>query len=188
MGFEEFQAVILGDEPAGLWLARRLQQLDAQRPAGTAPMRIAWISFSDSPERVCVPRAAALPFGLSVGDPWSPELVTPRRSLPWEESSLTHLYPDWPARCLDPNPIQSLFEPRSQQLAVSRHLLRAHPELLSYASGLWKFLGRTSHLQPEMLVLGSLLATELTWWDAASEVPPKSRASNSHPRKIPSIP
>ena len=148
-------------------------------------MRIAWISFSDSPERVSCSSRCGAPFGLSVGDPWSPELVTPRRSLPWEESSLTHLYPDWPARCLDPNPIQSLFEPRSQQLAASRHLLRAHPELLSYASGLWKFLGRTSHLQPEMLVLGSLLATELTWWDAASEVPPEITRIQLSPKKNP---
>lgn len=164
---EEFHYVILGDEPGGLWLARRLSE--ELRDVVPEP-RIAWISFTETLKPTIFPRKLAPLFQVTPGDAWSAEIVTPGRVLKWDDASLARAFPELPPTAFgDP---QGSLGASQAQLSAIRYAIRCRPELLSFASGLWKALGRAHRLHAESVVYGALLCTELFHWDAAAEVPP----------------
>src|SRR5690349_17248665 len=88
---EEFDYVILGDEPAGLWLARRLTEHLAD---AAVPPRIAWVSFEANHQPIPFPKKLADSFGLTSQDVWSAEVVTPERAMPWEDAALKAAFPE----------------------------------------------------------------------------------------------
>lgn len=90
MALDEFQCVVLGDEPAGLWILRRLRELAPEA-------RLGWVSYEQIPPPVCVPVSLARPFRLKeLGPSWSAEIVTPSRTLPWSAEALRAAFPELP--------------------------------------------------------------------------------------------
>ena len=47
-----------------------------------------------------------------------------------------------------------------------RTAIAKHPDILSYAQGLWKALGRSQQMQPETVVHYCRYLTQLQWWSA----------------------
>ena len=165
MPLENFQCVVLGDEPAGLWLLRRLAQTNESQQLG-------WIRLSQSPSPTAVPVPLVTGFGLELGPSWSAEILTPSASLVWENSTLQETFPELPkefSRVVSTNVGRSPLS--TPHLAAVRYAIRHRPELLTYASGLWKLLGRAQKLHPETLVAGALLCTELAWWEPHAFLP-----------------
>lgn len=161
MYLDEFHCVVVGNEPAGLWLLRRLA--GATDESGK-PLQCAWIRMTPDPQAIPIPTCAAPEFGISLTGPWHAELVTRRRNLEWKPDAIQAAFPGLP-KALWEKPVSGPgFLARPGALGAHRKALEKHPELLSFASGIWKALGRTPHLQPEVLLWSSLLATELGLW------------------------
>lgn len=164
MPLNEFHCVVLGDQPAGLWLLHRLHGA-----FGNGPIRPAfgWVSFTGKVPRVAVPVPLAEGFGLPTSPRWHFELVTPQRNLMWKREALEVAFPE----------LQPFFDapptltPTSGQLATVGRALRAHPELLALAHGVWKYVGRTHFAQPENLVWGALRCAEMVWWRPDENLP-----------------
>jgi hypothetical protein len=153
-GNQAFTTVVVGDEPAGLWLMRQLY--DVGIPGGKPTL--GWVRLEVPRLPVCFPASFAKPFGISGSDTWYPEVLTPHHRLSWDPKTLSELFPELP--------------PASRpSLAMIRKTIRRRPEILAYAAGIWRVLGRTERLNPEGLVLGALHCAGLLWWDVAGDVP-----------------
>ncbi len=167
MYLDEFHCVVVGAEPAGLWLLKRLAGATDENGK---PLQCAWIRHEAAPLVTPIATIAAKEFGLTVGEPWHAELVTRRRNLVWKQSAIETAFPGLPDSLWErPGPGFALARPGA--LSAHRKALEKHPELLGFASGLWKALGRTPQLQPEVVLWSTLLATELALWDPGAEVP-----------------
>ena len=144
-----FDCVIIGDEPAGLWLLQKYLSLHRQLEQDSHPKapklktpRLGWIRFSRVTSAVALPVAAARAFGIEVVKPWSAEIVTPDKTMTWQPSTISERFPELP-REISQRLFKSLGPPTAQQLSAIRFALRAQPELLSWAGGLWKYFGRS---------------------------------------------
>ncbi len=163
MSLEEFQLAVLGDEPAGLWLLQKYEQAMGKQGL---PTRTAWAALAGEPPPCVLPTAFREPFGITTETPWSPEIVTPARNLSWDKRSIGAAFPKLG---LSPKPKHAKVRELSSH--AIREAVRAHPELLGFCAGVWKFVGRTPHLHLENLVRGALIGTELAYWHPAQAVP-----------------
>jgi hypothetical protein len=167
VALEEFDCLVLGDEPAGLWALNRLAH--SSPPKGS--WRLGWVSLTKRPVGACIPVRLMNFLGLTSGNAWTLEIVTPEESFLWEEKALESRFPG-----LDLNQFQFLshkgeIRPRARDLSKIASLIRRYPELFIYAGGVWKFMGRSDRMRPENLVWGALLCSELVTWHAADEMP-----------------
>ena len=168
MPLEEFNCVVLGNEPAGLWL---LSQISGSFSQSNLKPRFGWLQIGKAPSPLAVPRWAAEPFQLQEAPQWHAELISPRRNLLWETESLRNLFPEL-STLLDSKEIPHHFgHPQAGELKTIRRVLQKHPELLGYASGIWKHFGRTQRLHPEMLIWSTLLCRDLMWWNPQASLP-----------------
>lgn len=165
---EEFDCLVLGDEPAGLWLLREVGSVMAAT-GGSASL--GWVQLSPRTRAIPVATQLAREYRLSVSEPWSVEMVTPSATFPWNEREIASRFPGTGL------PRASLHSPksflRSGAVRAAGEALRRYPELLGLSHGIWKLVGRTSRVQPETIVLSALLCPELASWDAGTE-PPES--------------
>lgn len=164
-----FGAVVVGDEPAGLWLLGRLAEA---RPFGDAPLL--WISFAE-PEPLAVPFFWGPRWGITVDGPWSAELRTPKRAFRWTERAVRERFPTVP-------PTVDLKRPEDRDVVgaggSAKELERAVRELLDTSSDfslVAKMVARAAFRarrpSPERAGLAALLWTELAWWRPAMGVP-----------------
>jgi len=167
---EEFDFLIIGNEPAGLWLARRLREECASE---TTPPRIGWVDLGPAPETFFPEKVASL-FQLPQVDSstlFSPDIISPERTLSWREETLSELFPELPSTLLGSYAPKLPLTPTSAEMSALRFALRAHPELLPLAGGLWKRLGRAPNLHPETVLAAALLCTKLRVWYPAQDLP-----------------
>jgi hypothetical protein len=165
---DEFHCVVVGNEPAGLWLLKRLSGAVGE---DGKPLQCAWLRLSTPLRSFAFPTAAASEFGLTFTDVWHAELVTRRRNLEWRTEALRTAFPQAPHSIWEKPAQGSVLGVKGGQLSAHRKALEKHPELLGFAGGLWKGLGRTPYLQPEVMLWSTLLATELSTWRPDQEVP-----------------
>lgn len=159
--------MVVGNEPAGLWLLSRFAK--ALGPEA-ARRELAWIRFPRA-SVVCTPTFLPEYSSSSVaGRPWHVELVAPEGNLVWEPDSIAKRFPELPSTFCRSIIDSFSGSPQISHLETIRKAIRLHPELLGLSSAVWKFIGRTKSLQPEMLVWGALLCTELAWWDPSTTV------------------
>lgn len=167
---EEFDFLIIGNEPAGLWLARRLrEELASETPAP----RIGWVDFGPAPECFFPDKVASL-FQLPPADPatlFSPAIVSPERTLSWREETLSEFFPELPSSLLGSYAPKAPLAPTSAEMSSLRYALRGHPELLPLSAGLWKRLGRAPNLHPETILAATLLCTKLRVWHPTEDLP-----------------
>lgn len=167
-----YDLVVLGDEPAGVWL---LHETHARLTRAGRQPRLLWLSLrrgSDHP--VCLPAFVAKEMNV-LGDkkPWAPGIATPKRHFLWASHDLKHEFPHLPDRLVADEPVPTGFpELRHRDWSALRFAIRQHPELLSFAGGVLRFLGRSPKLQPETLVASALACRDLVWWNPYEELPP----------------
>src|SRR4051812_34151963 len=91
MATADFDCVVLGNEPAGLWL---LDALDKQQN-----LKLGWAREQEPHSdflmrKLAVPTPVARAFGLSTEPAWNPELIFPGRSFEWNQEKLKSLCPE----------------------------------------------------------------------------------------------
>ncbi len=168
MYLDEFHCVVVGNEPAGLWLLKRLAGATGE---DGKPIKCAWLRLSGDPQAIAIPAFAATEFDIPLASLWHPELVTRRRNLEWSQRSIQAAFAGLPEILWEKPVAGSGFSMRPGALQAHRKALEKHPELLGFASGIWKALGRTPQLQPEALLWSALLATDLGLWNPTDTLP-----------------
>lgn len=163
---EEFDCLVLGDEPAGLWL---LREIGAVMAATGGNSSLGWVQLMQTNRRVPVPVSLASDYRLAISEPWHLEIVTPHATFAWSESEILSRFPRTTLpKPSGPSPKAFL---RSGAVKAAGDSLRQHPELLGLSHGLWKLVGRTSRVQSETVVLNALHCRSLAWWDPMAELP-----------------
>ena len=164
---EEFDFLIVGNEPTGLWLAKRL----TETLAGEVPRpRIGWLDLGSAPVTFFPEKLASL-FQIPEGNSFSPEIVSPERTLPWREDQLTEVFPELPQSLLGSYAPKFPLHLTSAEKSALHYALRTRPELLPLSAGIWKRLGRAPNLQPETILAASLYCTRLKEWQPSQDLP-----------------
>lgn len=161
MAFDEFEYVVVGNEPAGLWLLSALEK--AHRQFGEQP-KAAWICLGNEPAPVALPSKLGKAFDVDGVDHWSVELLTPERSIEWNAKTLASMFPELPAIDTAREVLDSLTSPSVPEMTAVRNAIAKKPELIGFAQGVWKSVGRTQQQLPEAAVHYSRFLTELQWW------------------------
>ncbi len=162
MTFDEFQCVVVGSEPAGLWLLPGLKKVFDEFEGGS---RLAHVPLSTETPRCAVPAIVAKHFNLNVSAEWSPELICPGKTFRWDSRALNGLPPVAHEASID-----TLLNPGKADLQSIQRALVQDPKWLGYASGLHQFLGRSQSLSAEMLVHFSRYYSQLHWWEPLQEL------------------
>ncbi|MCB0417885.1 MAG: hypothetical protein KDD39_09555 [Bdellovibrionales bacterium] len=163
---QEFECLVLGEEPAGLWLLQKLDKV--YRHNGETPY-FGWLQFEPDRAATPVPAQFAEHFGLDTGPHWHTHILSKRGALQWSPDSFKERFPKLDLELLDAFPKNSHGREREYKLA--RQALTHYPELLSYCTGLWKYFGRAYNMRPESIVLAGLRAHTLSWWQPKSQLP-----------------
>ncbi len=170
MAFDEFRLLVIGNEPAGLWLLDALSKIE---PAPGEPSRLGWLCLDEAPSPVCFPSALAPAFNISPGATWSAELLLPKQSVTWNQKTadkwFSSLPPGDPAKPRDA--LTEMMAPTAAQMQAIRSIIAADPDVIGLAQGLWKALGRTQKQMPETVVHQSRFLTAMQWWSPERELP-----------------
>ncbi len=169
MALKEYRCVVVGDEPAGLWLLAELSHELDRNTADRAGPGLGWLSFSQELPRCAVPVSLAQQRGFPLTDAWSAEIVTPSGAMVWNAENVYRRFPGLPV--IKPGENKGMGHLSSRDLSAIRYVLRRDPDLLSLVTSLWKYLGRSARLSAEVLVMGALAATELAWWENPALIP-----------------
>lgn len=161
MSSKEFDCVVVGNEPGGLWLLEALADFPGQ------PFKVAWIRDENRPSPVALPEAMANQFAVPLSSTWSPELVLPGRVFEWSRESIETHFPELNLAQVEQIAVKSPY--RATQ--IIRRALRLRPELLSMAEAIWKWGGRSPGTSVEMRVLGALQFLKTGWWDPLCQIP-----------------
>jgi len=164
---EEFDCVVIGDEPAGLWLLEKLSTRWLSTPTGPRKPKLAWISLASVPD-CSLPTQACKPFAIHSSDKWSPEIVTKKESFVWNVETLVKRFPKASIEKIIPESFDMIYH--GSQLREASNALKAYPELLGISQGLTRFFTRSESLGPESAILASLLCTEFTQWNPSKGI------------------
>lgn len=164
-----YDLVVIGDEPAGLWCLRRIQEVHDRLTRSRHPKiprfakpNLGWISAGRN-HPVAIPTLVAKQFGIRTPYPWSFEIATPKRTFLWDKETIQKMFPEISI------PTTSA-KPSAEMMSALRYVLRTHPEILGYASGIWRFFGAAEPISPERMIWASLLCHSLCWWDAGEKL------------------
>lgn len=158
---KEFRCVVLGDEPASLWLLERLATLSAQRGE---PISLAWISLGRAEQRLCVPNGFGERFSLPIGQPWSSEVLCRDLPFSWDPVTIRERYPALPFADSEKEWFDMLVQPNEKIRKACRTAIESDSSLLNIAKAIWKRVGRTFRLAPEQFLIGALLCRRMSWW------------------------
>jgi hypothetical protein len=186
---QEFDLVVVGDEPAGLWLLHHYSQKMKEHGG---PGSLAWISLEKDHRPRSIPSRIASAFELQVSESWNLELLSPQQNLIWHPEFLTKRYPGLP----DPEQarkdsagkrtaIEDLTQWDRAWVAQVRKTLQRYPELYSCAQAVWKWMGRSLPTVSESQFLHAYSFYDFAYWDPSQMVPNEvsriSLATGLHP-------
>ncbi|MCB0406384.1 MAG: hypothetical protein KDD51_16500 [Bdellovibrionales bacterium] len=163
---QEFECLVLGEEPAGLWLLQKLDKV--YRHSGESPY-FGWLQFEPERAATPVPAQFAEHFGLDAGPTWHTQILSKRGALEWSPESFKDRFPKLNLELLEAFP--KTTHGREREFTMAHKALSQYPELLSYCMGLWKYFGRASNMRPESVVLAGLRAHTLCWWQPKDGLP-----------------
>ena len=151
-----YDVLVMGGEPAGVWLLNSLAQ--------TAPfLKLAWVSPSGSEPPLVWPSGLlpdATPHSENIS-PWHIQIATPQGILWWRPDVLAGLSRAWNlefiVRC------QKFTKVSPADLGTLRFVIRENPEILSLAASVWKWVGRTDLARPETVLLAALKYSDVSW-------------------------
>lgn len=160
----KFDLLVLGNEPAGLWLLREFTQLyphslTEQKLPITTP-ELGWLRLNKKIPSVLMSKPIAHHFGIEPHDFFSVEIASRDRLFRWSPEKVLSFFSDLPDS-LTERFLQSLAGPSGKERkAISLALIR-QPDLLTYAQSLWKQIGRSRKVTPEMTIWAALQSLEL---------------------------
>lgn len=164
---EMLDCLVIGNEPTGIWLVNHLRELESRLPFQEkkpyVPLKLGHLALGTT-GKTALPSSIAKRFAISLDETQSVEVVTPKKVFSWNESSLKSLFPE-----LGPLLNEAPFcEQMSRQAGSAvRYTLRNNPEILGFASGIWKIFGRSVTLTPELLVWNTIQLGSYGYWQPA---------------------
>ena len=171
----DFDCIVLGNEPAGLWLLKEFSHRAKSNPKSklaksiVGSIKLAWLQVGPPIAPIAVPTPVARAY--RIGDPstlqteFSAEFVTPKRVFTWDADHITRYVPEISSD-FSSLFLKSLNFPSHRESSSLRAALTAHPELLDVGKALWKKVGRGVDLTGEMLLWNALLCHRFVLWDA----------------------
>ncbi len=172
-GFAEFDCLVLGDDPAGLWALGELEK----RSHGK--LRLGYVSFEPHLRPVALPTAIARRFDIPVTKTWSPEMVSPQAVLSWDPISAGSRFPELALLASHDGWLDS----PSRLVRGLKGAIQQNPDLIGFGRGLALAFGRTGKVSPEWAALYAWLFTELCWWRPADALSKQIRVFHANPRE-----
>jgi hypothetical protein len=169
----EFDLLVLGNEPAGLWLLREFTRLfpeDAalkQKPTGSP--KVGWLRLESTTQTLPLSAAIAHHYRIAPQPVFSAEIASPRERFRWSPAEVISRFPTLPPDLVSRFKA-SLEIPSREERKRLQTTLSQFPEILSYAQSLWKQVGKSRTMTPENLVWAALQCLELFMWPVESLV------------------
>lgn len=163
--------LILGNEPAGLWLLREYEKLfpihaQLKKQQRTQPS-LGWLKINGPIPPVLTNKPTASFFDLPTDHYFSPEMASTKNLFKWSTQNVRKTFPGL-LELFERSPTNELFNPSTNTLNKIRWEIAKNPRLLTYSQTLWKILGRCRQVSPENMVWAALQSTEITSWDYQS--------------------
>lgn len=161
---EMLDCLVVGNEPAGIWLLEHLRELENHLPKMEkrpyVPLQLGYLPLGTSVP-LPLPSSVAQAFGIPLPVTQTLDVVTPKRVFAWTDSTLKKFYPS-----LSPLLTGGQFQEKPDAAACSaiRFALRAQPEILGFAAAVWKVFGKSVKLHPELLVWNTLQLGAYGFW------------------------
>jgi len=170
----EFDLLVIGDEPAGLWLLREYSDLYSVQASIKAQMKkqasLGWLRFDEPLAPSVIPLYTARYFNIQTSTTFSAEIVSNRSLFRWGPEKVFSHFSSLPKELLERFQ-QSMAPPNSKEREKIRLALKHQPELLTFSQALWKQIGRCRQMTPESMIWAALQALELAEWDPESLIP-----------------
>lgn len=145
-----FDYLVVGNEPQGLWFLTRLTH--AYQKA-KAPLKLGWLKSEQIIEKLPFPRALSNQFAIKTEGHWNIELISKEKHFIWSKESVQKKFPE-------------LFK-----APITAEVLYKYDDLYAYALGLWQVFGRSLSIHPTTLLKNALQCLELADWDPLNDLP-----------------
>ncbi len=155
----EFDWIVIGEEPGGMWLMDRL----CRESFGGKPTRVGWIRMGKPLRPLCVSKSLAGQLQLGDAPTWSCEIQSPTQSWSWDSHALLQ---ECQAMGVELRPAN----PANFRQALVRQRFRENPDLYLRLQTIWKFLGTSDVLSEGRLLHALAPCTELMWWDPQNQL------------------
>lgn len=180
----QFDLVVLGNEPAGLWLIREFEKIYPKETSLKQLERsradLGWIKIDHPIPNLSLAKPTAFHFGIENQNLFSFEMASANQLFKWTPEKLFSSYAKLP-RSLEKRIYDSTLPPNSKERQTLQEALKYHPELLTYAQAVWKQIGRSRKVTPEMMLWGALQSLQIFQWDPQTLI---SQCKNLHTFKL----
>lgn len=175
---QDYDLVVVGDEPAGLWLLHHYTQ-SMQEHGG--PGSLAWISLESEQRPRSIPARIGTAFDLQISESWNLEILSPQQNLIWHPDVLRKRFKDLPEGTGDrvdksgkdkkKSALEELQTWDKAWLADMRRALVKNPELFSLSQAVWKWMGRSLPTVSEAQFANTLRFHDFAYWDPSAMIP-----------------
>jgi len=171
---QEYELVVVGDEPAGLWLLRRYSEAMAEHGG---PGAMGWLSLESDHRPHSIPSLLGSAFDLQMSESWNLEIVSPQRNLIWHPENIRKMFPSLPEPVVPVSAMEKKTGPEElltwdkPWLTEVRKALQRHPELYSLSQAVWKWMGRSLPTVSEAQFLNAYRFADFAYWDPSNMVP-----------------
>lgn len=180
--------LVVGNEPAGLWLLREFSKLYPEEAAlkkwEKKQPTVGWLKTQEPIQDFPMLKSVATEFGIEPRNCFSAEIVSSRNLFRWDLDQILNRFPNlkelFQDKVLNPSDRTSLpllansplGSPLTGNIKKSiDRVLTLYPEILVFSQALWKQLGRSRKITPQMMVWAALQATELFSWSSEHLIP-----------------
>ncbi len=165
---QELDLLVIGNEPAGLWLLREYERLfpsfATQKKWERKIPRMGWLKIDKPSQTIAVGKPVSHFFSLSADSWFSAEMASSKRLFKWSPENVFNVFSSLP-QDLKLRLSQNPSPPNSKERKLIQAALTQQPELLTYAQAIWKLMGRCRKITPEMKVWAALQSMELSRWN-----------------------
>ena len=125
----EFDLLVLGNEPGGLWLIREFSKLYSHeasiKQTNKTQANLGWLKLSDPPSGLYLPKTTAHHFNIETKNLFSAEIASTQSLFRWSPEKVFNHFSSLP-KVFKTRFMQSLSPPNSKERQAIREIGRAH--------------------------------------------------------------
>lgn len=149
----ELDLLVVGNEPAGLWLLREYHKL------APSEAKVGWLKIDEPIPAIPLTSSIAQSFNIETDPTYSAEIVTQSNLFRWSREKVSGRF-----KRLEKMMNPSVQGPSLKEREALREAIAREPELLTLAQAIWKRFGRCRRVTPEATVWAALQALEIGDW------------------------
>ncbi len=161
MPLSEFDCIVLGDDPSGLWLLNQLWQQSHGK------LRLAHVSFDKDHTPIPLPTLVGSRFNIAPSISWSPEMLSPKGTKSWDAATVSKLFPLLGHLMAKPD----LLDQSGKLMKALAECVRKEPDLIGFGEGLALTFGKAAKISPALSALYAWLYCEVSYWRPHDELP-----------------